>query len=784
MSQERNPTDDTSANPATGPRRASDVLEALDLPSREAAVRNPVGRLSALHLVLGGVAGAVVSVVAMLLLNPRQTPAPPTAPQVPEAHHAGSPQPATDAVQPTEPEPLDSGSAELVAVSRRRAEEDFAAGRYAEALVVYQELARLAETDGKADRLRDFFHLRCGQCYRGIGQVDAARAFIEAVVHSRSPAVRAAAAFELARLDRAAGAWLAARTRAYQTLADIAALDEDAREAAQRDCDVLVAHALTRSTVRHETPGALPDAPPAAAFTPFAGVPADGLSDVLDRGVLDVDGPLLEIAADTDTESDGAMRWSARTWRAPADEILAACATRSGMDLQWIHKDSALRGRPVSVHVSGVTARRLAEVVAGSVGLVARFTGDAIIVHDPTQIDSLQARRTLLSDEAISAWRRLCLTVDDDARLAAAHYSLALLLECAERPVEAVNEYQLTARRFPREAPAARALLRSALARIELGDHPGARSDLNALLDVYPECGESAEAYLALGRASLETGRHAEALRSFRKLYFLDLSAASQAAACLGAARTSAAIGDHAAAVTWIQRFLQCPNTYADRERYVGAMVLLARSLAALGDSRSAIAACRKVLKADPDNVSAAVDLADLLVTSDLPLAALTVLGGVQEGETTAPQFARLVLLKGRAYRRMQLPANGIEVIRRGLAQVTDVAWRTKLAVEMAACHRDLGEDTAAHNLLSEALGELNDAAVACDLAELCLRLERTAEAESLARQVLDSDADQPLLDRARRTLVRALIVRGKLDAAVGAVVEPPPVQTARRDPS
>lgn len=783
MNRERNPIDDASAKPAKGPRRASDVLEALDLPGREVTAKDGVGRLSALHLVLGGVAGAVVAVVALLLLNPHSSTLPP-APAAPTVSHPGAPQPATDAVRSDRREPVDLQSADLVAVSRRRAEEDFAAGRHAEALVVYQELARLTATEGKADRLRDFFHLRCGQCYVGSGDTDAARAFIEAVVHSRSPLVRAAAAFELARLDRVAGAWLAARTRAYQALADIASLDENAREAARRDADVLIAHALTRSAVRHETPGALPDVPAPAGFTPFAGVPTDELSAVLDRGVLDVDGPLLEIAADPPAESDGVMRWSARTWRAPADEVLAACATRSGMDLQWIHKDSALRDRPVSVHVSGVTARRLAEVVAGSVGLVARFTGDAIVVHDPTQIDSLQARRTLLGDEAISAWRRLCLTVDDDARLAAAHYSLALLLECAGRPVEAVNEYQLTARRFPREAPAARALLRSALTRIELGDHPGARSDLNALLDVYPECGESAEAYLALGRASLETGRHAEALRSFRKLYFLDLSTASQAAACFGAARTCAAVGDHAAAVTWAQRFLQCPNTYADRERYVGAMVLLARSLAALGDSRSAIAVCRKVLKTDPDNASAAVDLADLLLTSDLPLGALTVLGGVDEGETSEPQFARLVLLKGRAYRRMQLPASGIEVIRRGLAQVADVAWRTKLAVEMAACHRDLGEDTAAYDLLTEALGELHDPAVACDLAELCLRLERPAEAESLARQVLDSRPDAPLPDRARRTLVRALIVRGKLDAAVGVVADPPPVQTARRDPS
>ena len=670
--------------------------------------------------------------------------------------------------------PDSEGPQEIQAVSWKTAQAAFAKKDYAGALEQYSLLWKLLHGRAAKDFTSGFFQLRIGQCHQRLGKgAQAGPPLIQAAADI-SPAVRAGANYELARLAEAEGQYLQARMRAYLAVANAAPLPE--ADALARECDFLVARALTKKVLLFHRA----DDPTPWSVRPqlglFMGLDEQTLGRALEAGIQSAAAAAISPRVHR-LEGQGLVeRFSAACWRAPLEDLLGCIVTKAGIELRWAEVPGPVRQRQISLDSPAAPALRLCEVAAGSAGLVARFTGKGVILHDPVAYESMTHCREILQGEAISAWRRLFLRNPQGECAAEGHFAIALLQECSGEIVEAINEYRLIARRFRRSRVAPLALLRNASLLIQLRDYTGARAELTSLLNRYPDCEQSAQAYAALAEATMQAGQSAEAFGLFKKLYFLNLSASSRRLACFRAAKCLYQQRHYREAITWLDRYIILPAK-PGQEDMAEAYLLRGQACAAVGVGPQAIQAFRLAIAgrlAPNRKTDALLGLARAYwKTGEVAkaMAALKMAGG---GNRTPEQEYRVLSLTAELYRGIGLPEMGAKFLRVELDSISDPHMRAVLRVELARCYRQAQRMSAAYEELTEALPALpagrRSQEAACDLAEVSLATGRPKQAITVAGQVVGSSADAAQRQRAQKILVAAYLARGRYDTAAMAL--------------
>ncbi|MGC9453831.1 MAG: tetratricopeptide repeat protein [Phycisphaerae bacterium] len=655
----------------------------------------------------------------------------------------------------------------------QKAERAFRNQDFSEALGYYGHLLDAAQGRPVDAFVVDYLRLRSGDCLIRLGRSDEGRELLERVSSSGSPIVRAVSNYLLAELELRTERYPAARRRAYTAIAALGALERDMP--LERDCDYLIARALTESAMRFFNPDEPIPWSGYNASDPFTGLDDSALRRLLHDGAERMAESVLGPEVSPARRTDAARFWSVSCWQATLEEVLYRFASACEMDVHWASAAPPVRQRGISLAFREVGEHRLFEVACGMAGLVARFNRDEVEIYDADAISSLSDKRELLKAEAVSVWRRFFLRASDDHRLPVGHFALGRLYECAGETADSMREYRLTAGRFPRHELAPRALLRKAQIQISLRDYTGARNDLLDLLDLYPDYPAVADVYLYLGRSALKTGLWDEAIRTFRKLYYLELSKASRLEACRGVARSFFEKGNYSESRNWYERYFQQLDDQSG-EAPAEAFHTWGRCESALGNLDRAAAAYRLALGAGGPSelrARASLDLADVELQRQNFVGALGLLNELDPTLLDEQQNYDRLRLQARALREMGLPLRARRMLSRHMPEVSDAHQRAMLAVETAKCLVDEEKGDEARDVLVGALGEMTPCAesyeAALYLANLCLQDERYRQAAEVAETLVNSSAGEHIRRQAQELLGMARACQRDYGAAAEA---------------
>ena len=616
-------------------------------------------------------------------------------------------------------------------------------------------------------------------CLAELGETKQAYEMLVEPSRSDSPIIGAMANREQALLAARAGRYLMARRRAYAAIGLLGAMSS--AQAVELDCEYLIGLALTAevASASGDTLDLLWDG--ATRHDPFA-----GKADVeLRRMVREGSERLIRAASKPylrrrDDVSDTGRRWMA-AWSGPLlEELLHRLGAESNLDVEWVAKGPEMRRRAITIlFTEGASEQKLAEVACGAAGLLARFTGEKILIHNPMTLRSSKRRRALLGKEGISLWRRFFLRAPEDSRVATGQYALGRLYESIGESLDALRTYQVISRRHWRSPVGAKALLRSAQLRIQLRDYAGARADLLELLDKHPESDLFGEVYLKLGEATRKAGMLDEATRIFERLYTFDnISPETTRQACLETTLCLQAKGDYAGAAEWARRNLELARD-SSSELLAEAYLLMGRSAAAAGELDDAALALQQAVATEGSpkhTTEAMLALVPVQVQRERFVHALGLLNRLRGRTLTPETFGKYLVLAARAYRTMGLPRKGVQLLRKHIPSIQSQRVASRLRIELGRSLADIGRLADARGMLAQAVmqsqGDPEGYKAQCELAELSLRMGETDQAIATAEGLLKSSCSQEIRQEAVRILGDAYLRQGEYERAVEAFSE------------
>ncbi|HUT45590.1 MAG TPA: tetratricopeptide repeat protein, partial [Sedimentisphaerales bacterium] len=627
-------------------------------------------------------------------------------------------------------------------------------------------------------------------CAKQVADFEQASRLLAMVSQSRSPAVRIVANYHLSLLEIQRKRYLRARTRAYNTIALIKAVDFDDDWALpfECDCSFLVTECLTRhilllSSTDTDLPGDL-WGKPTVSSDPFDSLNEAELrrllnsgSEHLGRGLLDPEIRKLE-------EQGGLPRFSVTSYGAPVEELLAKFAAGADIDIHWAFKgtsvsdspEGSIRQRPVSLYLPAATSQQIVLTAAGCAGLLAYTEGDPgqqkVTIYDPAEYSSLRQHISFLSQQAISLWQKFVLTFYSDQRLGNAHFLMGLLHSQTGLPIEAIAEYKLVANRFSQMSLAPFALLHSSKLKANLRDYPGAREDLKQLVEQYPDVEIYGQAYLRLADATMEAGLNAEAAQLYKRVYNFGLSAESKTASAIGAAWCLYETKAYEEAAKWLTRYIDLAGSDENKNLY-SAYFLLGQSNLALGKYQQACDAFKYALEEQSSReqyVEAITSLVKGHIEQENFVEALDTLESVRSVALSKEQSVEMLLLKCRIFRMLGLLDTAIVTLRDRAEYISDPQLNAKMSFELAQCHIAKGNLESARSGLSEILGTVEPGPLAqqaaMELAEVCLKLERGSQAVSVCLQLLESDVPEQKKQEILRMLAAAYNQQKNYDKA------------------
>ncbi len=638
----------------------------------------------------------------------------------------------------------------------------------AAALVQYDELIG-RETN---PAVRSLLILREAQCLTALRRHDEARRQLQAARQGPSETIRAMACLQTARLDTADQLGLEARRHAFEALATDVAYWPKGLEAA---CDVIVARSMVgQAMMLCNSPDTIAGKAP-DCIDPFADQVPDAINKLLLASCRRDKPSAMDTPISTLRVTD-AGRFEVRCDRAPLENLLGRIAAATGGRFRWNEAVAPeVRRRAVSLHGELTGSMRAVEIACGQAGLIARFTGEEVVVHDPGSCATEAARRELICQEAFSVWRRLLLRSPGPATAAPGHLLLGTLYEAMGQTPSALSEYRYIPQAYPHEGAAAEALLRCGRLRMSLKDYGGARIDLLEMLDRFPDHPETAKVYLSLAECELRTGQAMRASQLYMRLYELGVSAESRQAACLGAGRCLFNMGKPAEAAMWAERYIASPQ-HADSHGQAQVRALLANCRLALGQSAKAVVDLQQALARempDDDRVELMLQLSEALSSSQECGRALVVMGNIDQGKLTDEQAYRYVVMSARLLQRSGLDGKAAALLRSRMDKTTDAASHARLAVELARCRAASGDISEARQLLIDAVGKLPPGPEArgavCYLAEVCLRSRCYDQAIAVAQQL--RQAEEPAIRaKANQVLAEAHLARKEYQVAAASL--------------
>lgn len=646
----------------------------------------------------------------------------------------------------------------------------------------------------EGELLRDFLQLKMALCMEKTADSEAARRLFRTVLQSRSPVVRVVANYHMTCIEMQKKQYLKALTRAYQTIALIGAVDSNRGWALslQRDCYFLVAESVTRNVLSLcDADRDLPEdlwSNPAAPPDHFTGLSEAQLrtflnsgSERLSKGLL---GPQIQKVISPGTP--GPPRWSATCHGASIEELLARFSANAGLDINWAFgrtpateeiKD-IIRKRPVSLYLPAATPQQFVSIAAGCVGLLARLDGKKTVdIFNPADYSSLSEHVSSLSQEAISLWQRFLLTFHGDERIPNAHFALGLLQAQEGHVADATAGYKLVANRFSQSSLAPFALLHSSKLKADLRDYFGAQEDLKQLVELYPDSEIADQACLYLADATMKAQLYKEAARLYRKVYNLDLSLESQTASAIGAARCFYERKEHQSAAKWLTRYIKLAGDGTNKDLY-SAYFLLGKTNLALGNPEAACDAFQYALAGQLSREEYVETISNLVkgyMEQEHFVEALDVLENVRPWRFSQKESIDILLLKSRVLRAMGLVDKAIAALGDRAEYTSAPQLKAKISFELAKCHAAKGNLELASSSLTKSLilvepGPLAHKA-ACELADVCLKLDRNSQAILICMQLLDLGPSAQIKQKALNVLATAYKRQRNYDKAAAALL-------------
>jgi len=673
--------------------------------------------------------------------------------------------------QVQKPEPVHA-SGPAHPLSLEVAESLYQKRNYDKAYSAYNQLHQGLLTNSEEELLRDFLQLRMALCMKKAGNFDQANHLFRTVLQSHSPVIRATANYHLCLLEMQKKQYLKARARAYQTIGLISAVhsSKDWGPALRSNCCFLVAESITRKVLSlcdadNDLPAKLWVVTP--WLDPFTGLSDTKLRSLLNSGSKQLSKGLLgpQIQKLANSNKAGLPRWSVICHSASIEELLARFAANTDLDVQWASglNSIGIRKRPVSLYLPAATSPQFATIAAGCVGLLARFDEKGVVtIYNPANYSSLSKHVSLLTQEAISLWQKFILTFYTDERIPNAHFALGLLQAPQGKVVEAIAEYKLVANRFPHTSLAPVALLHSSKVKSNLHNYPGARDDLEQLVEQYPDTEIAEKAYLRLADATMNAGFKTEAARLYRKVYNLEFSLESQTSSALRAGRCFYEIKDFQSASKWLTRYIRLARDHSGKDIY-SAYLLLGKSNLALGKTQPACDAFQCALAGQLPKEEY-VETISALVKAHVKLKdfikALDVLENIQSWQLSQKESIEILLLKSEILRTIGLADKAIAALRDRNEYTTEPQSKAKISFELAKCYITKGDLQLAQKKLTETLMTAEPGPLAhevtLELADVCLKLGQNSQAISTCSQLLNSALPAQIKQKALHIMAAA----------------------------
>lgn len=714
--------------------------------------------------------------------------------QVSYAPSQNQPQPAVADTAPiVQQQPIESKQPSLDStqqpLSLKTAQTFYLNENYAQALDVYRKLCENLPVNTKEEMMKDFLQLQIALCMERVADYNQAALGFRKVLNSNSPAVKVIAYYHCGLLEMQKKQFLNARTKAYQAIALIDAIDFDKDWAIslKRNCFFLAAQALTREVLSlcdadKEQPENLWPAYDAADDI-FVNLDESRLRTFLNSGSQGLTAAALSPQINKFDNHNGLDVYDIACSGASIEELLARFTANSNVDLNWNldSDETAVRKQLVYLHLFSSPARQFATVAAGCTGLLAQMDDNGLLnVYNPAIYTRVSEHISILSDQAVSLWQEFILKFPEDSRHASAHFALGLLHAPRERFTESISEYKLVANRFSRSPLAPYALLNSSKLKNSLRDYVGAYEDSRQLIEQFPDSQIAVNAHLYYADTAGKANLLEESVRLYSKVYNLGLSPETQIAAALGAGKSSYALGDYQAAEKWLLQYTTLAASKPGSELY-SAYLYLGKTYLALNNPDSASTAFQYALLGVPlylpkeQYLGIVPTLIDVYTQQGSFVQALELLEAVNCPALSLKESVEILLLKSKTLCDMGLVDKAFMVIGDRADYISDPQLKARIYFQLCQCHIEKGDLNAAHKMLSEILvlatpgPFMNEAAL--KLADVCLKLGQNSQTVSVCRQLLDLQPSEPVKQKALEYLASAYNQNQNYDKAALALV-------------
>jgi len=697
---------------------------------------------------------AITAILGYLLLRPPAvgTAAPPgeqehslttqSVTQAQDAHHPNlAPQP--PAVSKRTAAALEKAS------SWQLAEQLYHARNYKQAYLVFNDLAQKLTTNIPANEfMRDFFTLKMALCLQKTNDHQNLSNLFTTALTSRSPVVRALANYHLIFAENHNKQYAGARSRAYQTLALLKAFEDKLPATFEADCYFMLAEALTRqilllNNAPDNLPGQLWSDTLAIESTPQ--MSQEQLRSFLQAGIYHLNAGAVSPKVEKREHLGVGAQWSVLCMEAPLDEVLSRFASAAKLNVTWRNIDAKIRTRPTTLYLPTASEQLVTEVAAGTAGLIAHFDGDNITIHNAGIYVDLDQQKQLLTNEAVSAWRRFLLRYRGDHRTPNAHYAIALLHDYAGETPTALGEYRLVAGGYAHNPLAPFALLNASKIKTNIRDYAGAREDLNQILIQYPECKLVDQASLYLAEATMAGEIYDEAVKMFRRVYNSDLNTESKCNAAYGLGKCFYETKNYEKTVQWLTHAINSTDNAADY-RLQPAYFMLGKANAELKDFKNASLAFRYALENSPQKKEY-IEVTLELIRSEFEqknfVIALNILESIPVSQLSQEYACRVLIAKTRILRALDLNDTAISLLRHRIEFIADSQIRAMLNFELARCFAATNDFRIARKKLADAIIDLPSGLPARQagllLAEVSMKLGQNEHAKDVCLQLLRS---------------------------------------------
>lgn len=644
---------------------------------------------------------------------------------------------------------------------------------YSGALQAYTKLHENLAASPKEQLMKDYLQLQIAICLERTADYNQASVVFRKIINSDSPAVRAIAFYHCGLLENLKKEFLDARTKAYQALAVIDAIDYNKQwtDSLKRDCSFLAAQALTCEVLTLcDADKNLPQ-----DVWPHFGTADDiflNIDDTELRKLLASGADCFEVAAlapqikKFDHHNDNDV-FNITSDGASVHELISRFASNAGADVVWnLEANDVANKRVVYLHLLSATVRQFADIASGSAGLVAVYDNNSgLNIYNPRGYTSSSQYISILSREALAVWQEFMLRFPQDSRLANVHFAIALLNVPQKNLTQSIAEYKLVANGFTRSHLAPCALLNSSKIKTELKDYKGAYEDLKQLVEQFSDSQTALDAYLTYAQTAANANLLEEAFKLYTKAYNFAVSNDSQISAAFGAGKISYQLKDYESSEKWLTRYINLASSSSGKNLYL-SYLYLGKTYIGMNRPDAACQAFRLALLGVPlylpkdEYIDFIPSLVDSYIKEGNFIQALEILEAVDTPALSLNESVDVLTMQSRVLRAMGLVDKAIVVLGDRAEFMLDLQMKAKIYYQLSQCYADKGDLNRAHRLLSEILviaqpGTLMQQA-ALNLAEICRKLDQNSQAVSVCIQLLDLQPADDIKQKALRLLAEA----------------------------